>query len=211
MTATVNSLVAKLGLKPFGTDNECTVDFVNSVISAEAFWTAVAAGKPLECRPIIARFGRYVQPHPTSCWLWTGSLTGSWKGGSHGQFALYHGENIYAHRFAYLIFNGPINAPVVRHSCDVGRCVRPSHLLSGTQADNLRDAVERQRFPKFHVGRKLSSDQVIEMRRLRQLGWTLLALAGHFSVSKPCCSQICAGKRRTHLAPAGHVTKRRAS
>ena len=34
---------------------------------------------------------------------------------------------------------------VVRHTCDNTRCVNTAHLISGTQADNVRDMVERNR------------------------------------------------------------------
>src|SRR5689334_1618535 len=56
------------------------------------------------------------------------------------------GRMYYAHRVAYELANGPIaDGHVVRHRCDNPRCVRPSHLLAGTQKDNLRDMAERGR------------------------------------------------------------------
>ena len=205
------SQVAKFGQKPFGSDNEWTVHYVNRISSGEAFWRAVAAGKPPECADIIARYGRYVQPSPDGCWLWTGSRTGSWKGGSHGQFALWHGENIYAHRLSYLLFNGPIpNGGVVRHTCDVGYCVRPSHLLAGTQLDNMRDAVERGRLPKFRKHRKISPSQVIDIRRLKLRGVPQSVLAQQFGVSEACISNIVNLKTRRYL-PSGSGETRRVS
>jgi len=37
---------------------------------------------------------------------------------------------------------------VVRHRCDNPRCINPVHLERGTQLDNVRDRVERDRSAK---------------------------------------------------------------
>jgi len=70
------------------------------------------------------------------CWLWLGGRTG-------------YGYGIYrkllAHRYAYRLLKGPIEGFVIRHSCDNPICVRPSHLIAGTHADNARDRVARGR------------------------------------------------------------------
>lgn len=34
-------------------------------------------------------------------------------------------------------------AVIGRHTCDNEWCVRPDHIVPGTQGDNLRDAIER--------------------------------------------------------------------
>lgn len=210
MKASPNGLLAKMAINPFGSDNEWTVAYVNNVDAGESFWKLVAAGKPPECAAIIARFGKYVQPQPNGCWHFTGSRTGSWKGGQHGQFVLYRGEHIYAHRFAHLIFNGPIpEGLLVRHTCDVGYCVQPSHLLVGTQKDNLQDAVVRGRLPKYRAPRKLTSQQVIAIRHERMRGRSQAAIAQQFGVTRACVSQICAFHRRKHLPPSGAIEEKR--
>jgi hypothetical protein len=42
---------------------------------------------------------------------------------------------------------------VVRHTCDNPRCIEPTHLIRGTQADNVRDMMDRgrHRFTPFQV------------------------------------------------------------
>jgi hypothetical protein len=206
MKAASTALMAKLGLNPLGSDNEWSVEYVNNVTPACDLWRELAARKPPECADIIARFAKFVHID-RGCWLWTGSRTGTWKGGQHGQFALYHGEHIYAHRLSYLLFNGPIpDGQLVRHTCDVGYCVQPSHLLVGTYQDNSNDAKERRRFPKYKtVPRKLSAEQVIEIRHLRMRGLTVTALAAQFGVTKACISQTVNFRRRQHLAPVQRV------
>ena len=50
------------------------------------------------------------------------------------------------HRAAYLLAGNTLQpGNVIRHTCDVPHCFNPDHLIEGTQADNLRDAVERGR------------------------------------------------------------------
>lgn len=61
-----------------------------------------------------------------------------------------------AHRVAYRLLVGPIPAGfVVMHRCDNPPCCRPSHLIVGTQAENLADmrAKGRDRKPGTHCRR----------------------------------------------------------
>lgn len=59
------------------------------------------------------------------------------------------GKIHYAHRVAYCRANGlelvDISGVVIRHTCDNPACVNPEHLVSGTQADNVQDMVDRGR------------------------------------------------------------------
>lgn len=75
----------------------------------------------------------------SACREWTGSLT------TRGYGYLYvKGKRWYAHRWVFLQENGYL-PPVVRHSCDNPPCTEPSHLLAGTQAQNLQDTFDRGR------------------------------------------------------------------
>lgn len=76
------------------------------------------------------------------CWIWKGERRADgyavyrWMGGQ---------KKFYAHRLSLLIAGVDITNLVVRHDCDNPPCVNPNHLRTGTQADNIRDAVSRRR------------------------------------------------------------------
>lgn len=58
-------------------------------------------------------------------------------------------ERAQAHCVSYELEYGDIpTGEIVRHMCDNRRCVRPSHLTSGTKKDNAEDAVKRGRYSR---------------------------------------------------------------
>lgn len=95
---------------------------------------------PSYCTPEM-RFWHKVRIAPNGCWEWQGA-----RSGGYGIIRLSKTVKVYAHRFAYEGFNGPL-APgeLVRHRCDNPPCVRGVHLLSGSHADNTADMIERGR------------------------------------------------------------------
>ena len=86
--------------------------------------------------PVEERFRRQTD-RTGECWLWRGALH---DGYPYGTFNAGRGRIVRAHRFAYEMESGPIPKGLyVLHTCDEPRCVRPSHLWLGTQADNMHD------------------------------------------------------------------------
>lgn len=80
---------------------------------------------------------------PDECWPWRLGLTRGYGYVRSGRRRRYR-----AHRIALAFHLRRDPGPVVRHSCDFGACCNWAHLLTGTQADNVADAVERGRqFP----------------------------------------------------------------
>lgn len=57
-----------------------------------------------------------------------------------------NGKWVYLHRYVYEMVHGPQPSSVkIRHKCDTPDCFRFDHLEAGTQADNMRDMIERGR------------------------------------------------------------------
>ena len=72
-------------------------------------------------------------------------------------------ESYLAHRLAWIQANGPIpDGMVVRHRCDNRACINLAHLELGTQKENIRDALDRSRFPlgTARTQAKLSDDEL---------------------------------------------------
>jgi hypothetical protein len=140
---------------------------------------------------IIARFWAKVQkPSDSGCWLWTGSTVRGY-----GQVLLprIHGRqpHLKAHRFAWLITNGPIADHLfVCHRCDIRCCVNPNHLFLGTQKDNLQDASRKGRLtvPRAYV---LTLLDRLTIQASPERG---VDLAQRYGVSRNCISQIRHGR-----------------
>lgn len=122
-------------------------------------------------RDHVAHFWRHVDRSAgdEGCWPWTGSVAGP-KSCPHGRFK-YDGNSVYTHRFAWELANNRSvpDGLVVRHACDNPICQNPSHLVIGTQSDNVRDALIRGRwkptqgrighFMREHPERRARGDQ----------------------------------------------------
>lgn len=127
---------------------------------------------------ILNRFWKFVNkngPIPAhvsgigNCWEWDGRTLHNY--GS----MFFDGKNHYSHRVSWKIHYGEIPTGMkVCHKCDNTRCVRPDHLFTGTQGENIADKVRkgRQSSPRgerCHLS-KLSSETVLMMRRLHAGG-----------------------------------------
>ena len=88
------------------------------------------------------RFEQKYIPEPMSgCWLWIGCYNSS----GYGSFWIAP-RSVPASRASWLLNKGPV-APgfCVLHKCDNRTCVNPSHLFLGTNEDNIKDKVAKQR------------------------------------------------------------------
>ncbi len=96
----------------------------------------------------LQRFWNKVQRgEEDECWPWLGAKQPTRKL-FYGVFG-WQGRQQRTHRIAYTLVHGPIpDGLVVRHRCHNALCCNPSHLETGTQADNVRDAVEAGRTAK---------------------------------------------------------------
>lgn len=133
------------------------------------------------------------------CWIWTAHVFGSLGYGSFHMGAR-AARPLYAHRVSWELTRGPIPAGLcVLHRCDNPKCVKPSHLFLGTQADNMKDAARKGRLHVRRPKRQVVSDaQVAEMIALRQAGLKLVAIAARYNVSKSFVSFVARGLRRQY-------------
>jgi len=99
------------------------------------------------------------------CHIWTGHRNPKGYGRLH-----VNGKNIMAHRFAWILKNGPIpDGKIICHSCDNPSCVNWRHLWIGTHADNIRDRDEKGRAAPLTTG-KAKRMQLSMARSRRRYG-----------------------------------------
>lgn len=83
------------------------------------------------------------------CWIWKLSKDKNGYGIFRGMIGKI--EFTKAHRYSYALHTGDMLIGMqALHSCDNPSCVNPAHLSSGTNADNMRDKIQkgRARAPK---------------------------------------------------------------
>jgi hypothetical protein len=106
--------------------------------------------------------------HPvlgSKCWLWLGRRN---KDG-YGKFRPARGAAPgLAHRYSWLLHCGEIpDGLCVLYRCDNPGCVRPDHLFTGTQQDNVVDMMAKGRRAISKGGRhaRLTEEQVLAIRK----------------------------------------------
>ena len=140
------------------------------------------------------------------CWEWQGSTRrgyGRWLGEP-------------AHRFSWRLSNEIPEGLLVLHKCDNRKCVRPQHLFTGTQADNMADKVSKGRQAKGNThgskthperllrgeavtGAKLKVADVLAIRNLYAQGVTKAEIARRFDVSPGSAGKVIANRTWAHV------------
>jgi len=118
------------------------------------------------------------------CWNYIG------YGGKLGYvLTTFDGKWVKAHRLSYMAFKGeiPINLQIC-HTCDNRICVNPEHLYLGTPKDNARDRGLRGRkactLGSKNGASKLSEEQVIEIKKMLNIGKSLPEIAKLFNARR---------------------------
>lgn len=153
-------------------------------------------GQFLKIKPEL-RFWNKVKKSK-GCWVWTGKIRST---DGYGVLAINRKE-VRSHRLSWEMKNGSIPfGKVVCHSCDNPKCVNPSHLFLGTQADNMRDmrnkgrneyALKGSRHPKS----KFSETDVNVIRGLYLTSKiTQQEIAKRFNTSQQSINRIVLRKR----------------
>ena len=99
------------------------------------------------------------------CWEWKARR-------NHKGYGVFKnkGKSEQAHRIAWKLTHGEIPVGTfILHTCDNPPCNNPSHLWNGTNDDNMKDMVKKNRQAKGEkVRKKLVAEQVIAIRVLLQ-------------------------------------------
>ncbi len=132
------------------------------------------------------------------CWEWTGAL----DTGGYGTLS-YQCKKKIASRLSYELTYGQIPPGFdVLHRCDNTKCVNPNHLFLGTQLDNMRDCVAKNRMPKGSENpfSKLTESDVIRIRQLYSTGaMNGIQLANKFGIRSQTVYQIIHRQCWTHI------------
>lgn len=150
------------------------------------------------------RFWRYVRKTP-NCWLWVGARDadgyGRFKIGGKGA------PTPYAHRFAWVLFNGPVPTDLqVLHNCPDGdhpSCVNPAHLWLGNQQANIRDCWSKgrhQRVPgELNPVAKLTAEKVLAIRAARTAGVSGRELSERYGITEATVCDVMKRRSWRHL------------
>ena len=134
--------------------------------------------KSLTYQDRLDRFFSRCLPEPNSgCWIWTGEI----RHDGYGECWVF-GRRERAHQASFRELKGEAlpDGLMIRHKCDNRACCNPGHLLSGTQADNVRDKVDRNRQCRgeTHGVAKLTERDVLEIRASEMSGRELSKIYG---------------------------------
>jgi len=151
-------------------------------------------------RTIKNRFyDKVLLPNENGCMEWISCI--NYLG--YGQFYV-NGVPIYSHRFSFHLHTG-INPKgySVLHKCDNRKCVAPYHLFLGTQADNVKDMINKGRKACYN-GEKSSNVKLTE-NDVRNIKIKLMnkekhsKIAEEFKVDKTTITAINLGKNWKHI------------
>lgn len=123
--------------------------------------------------------------------------------------AYWRGRRQLAHRLAFAVAQNvdveSLIGVVIRHKCDNPACINQWHLESGTQADNVQDMIDRNRFVNRSLkgsavrGAKLSESDIPVIRARLAAGESSTRIIQEYGVSKSTVNRIRRGESWSHV------------
>lgn len=137
------------------------------------------------------------------CWNWKAAQC---RNNRYGMFYYRSEKPVKAHRYGYIIQNGPIPEGLyVLHHCDNELCIRGEHLYVGTQLDNMRDRWTHGKGVGEMCGvnvntAKLTEKDVLQIRHDSQDNWDdFRRLAEVYSVTATTIKNVVRRKNWKHI------------
>lgn len=136
-----------------------------------------------------------VEAGPDGCWIWTGAKV-KVPGGIRPRILCGSKRRYRAHRVSYRLYVGVIPDGLdVLHKCDVTLCVRPDHLFTGDQKDNMRDAAEKGRIRNRPRRAFLTGEDYAAIRERYSTGESASVIARDFDCHRTLIYKIHSGVR----------------
>ena len=101
--------------------------------------------------------------------------------------------NIGAHRLSFLLFKGRVGYKVIRHKCDNKKCIKPSHLETGTFSDNIMDSLKKDNYGRIKrkVGERVKNSK-LKAREVREIRCSSLSVKELSKKYNVCITTIAA-------------------
>lgn len=154
-------------------------------------------------------YAKIARGEADECWPWIAAKDDN----GYGRFSFNRRPRL-AHRVAFLLVHGRWPTPKCRHTCDHPECCNPAHLVEGTQADNIRDMIERGRYGphrgvaiaaaiprgEMHYMAKFTAETILDIRHRRSTKQTSrIQLAAEYKTSKSHITRIVQRKVWKHV------------
>lgn len=129
------------------------------------------------------------------CWIWKGNKN------KDGYGVIYlKGKMYLAHRVSLFFFKQLQPKNLVLHKCDNPSCVNPNHLFEGTQLENIKDMVNKNRqtrpIGEKNPNCKLSFEVIKEIKRWFSIGMSRMEVSQCFKISWEHANSIKLGLTR---------------
>ncbi|MBT7630984.1 MAG: hypothetical protein HN597_14965 [Desulfobacula sp.] len=189
----------------------CSVESCERKCSAKGFcnlhYQRHIRGIPMDGnkkKSLLDRILQKTKKMNNGCWIWTGAKTGG-PGDDKFKYGYIRIKNKSkrVHRVLFEETNKmKIGKLFLLHKCDTPLCINPDHMRIGTQVDNVKDMISKNR--DIHpVGEgnnsKLKEKDVLKIRREAKGGTSYASLSRKYGVCTSHVRKIVIGEKWKYL------------